>query len=355
MGLPFAGPVARPRPLVYQPPCMKTCLYRPWTVRPSLFFAFVLGALACLSVSCHKNEAVPTEVIRIETHANGFLNRVLFLNDTFGYAVGGERYAGHDIVSTQDGGRTWQLVEQRGGDYKALYGLGFDGQKVIAIGYEGRMYEEDERGGDWHYKPSHWWALLQDIAFPTPGEAILVTGEGYHGGKILSWDRATDVVRLIDSFAFELDAVAFPSPTVGYASGYGAALKTTDGGRTWQLMNVKGDYFKAIYCIDEHEIWMAGFNGSILHSTDGGVTWEKRRNGNSPLNPSYRFRSIVFRDARSGYISGDDGLLLKTDDGGSSWQKVKPFTKEDLRCVTLKPDGSVWLAGSGGSLFALKN
>jgi photosystem II stability/assembly factor-like uncharacterized protein len=100
--------------------------------------------------------------------------------------------------------------------------------------------------------------------------------------------------------------------------------------------------------MDAENIWAVGYNGSIIHTSDGGKHWGKQRNGDNPLISKFRFRDVVFRNLNIGYAVGDKGLIVKTTDGGLHWYLFKEVTNEDLKCITVKPDGSLWMGGSNG-------
>lgn len=313
-------------------------------------------ALSCLLFfSCKKDVLEPRLVQQITVPAKDDLNRILFVNDTLGYIVGGDKYYTTDLLMTTDGGTTWDRFDGGWEGNKAVYGLAVNGAGICAVGYEGKLYFKNDSGpGGWQRVQTPLWEVwMQSVAFPEPDKGFIVTGEGYRAGRIYRTDHNGNI-SLADTFEYQLSDIQFVNAQTGYICGYGAVMKTIDGGATWQLQNIQGDFFKSISCVSTEEVWVVGYNGTIIHTADGGAHWERQRNGDNPLLKKYRLRSVVFRDGNTGYAAGDKGLLLKTKDGGEHWVEIQHFTDKDLKCVTLHPDGSLWLAGAKGTLFHIR-
>lgn len=303
--------------------------------------------LCFLSFSCKKDMLYLQQTDEIKTGAKSDINGILFINDSVGYIVGGEKYDSTLLMRTNDGGKTWTRFKDLDEHPKGVYGIAFDGNKVIAGGYEGRSYFPVGYTADWVTKQMPNWDWIQNMTFAAPNKGFLVTGEGYAVGRIYKFDTAFNV-QLIDSFAYQLSDIAFATEQIGYACGYGAVLKTVDGGSSWQLQDIRGDFYKGISVMDAENIWAVGYNGSIIHTSDGGKHWEKQRNGDNPLIAKYRFRDVIFKNQDIGYAVGDKGIMLKTTDGGMHWSLFKEFTDRDLKCITMKHDGSLWIGGSDG-------
>jgi photosystem II stability/assembly factor-like uncharacterized protein len=50
---------------------------------------------------------------------------------------------------------------------------------------------------------------------------------------------------------------------------------------------------------------------------------------------------------------GEKGLVIYTDDGGEHWSEYDSFTKENLRFISVCPDGKLIVGGEAGALFRL--
>ncbi|WP_118952690.1 WD40/YVTN/BNR-like repeat-containing protein [Taibaiella helva] len=321
-------------------------------MKPDYRLFFLL--LCLIFCACKKDLLVPSGTQQLTTNTEDDLNHILFINDTLGFIAGGEKYFSSVLLRTTDGGNSWQPFTFTGPDSKAVYGLATNGKDIYGVGYDGKIYRCSKEGNDWQLIQSPAWEWFQRIAFNGPDQGFIVSGEGYRAGRIFKIDTAANL-SLVDTFAFQLSDIRFAGSQTGYACGYGAVLKTTDGGSSWQLQDIRGDFFRELACIDPDQVWAVGYNGTIIHTADGGRSWKKQRNGDNPLLKKYRLRSVCFRDSHTGYAAGDNGLLLKTKDGGEHWSEFERFTDKDIKCMTLGPDGSLWLAGGGGILFHIRD
>jgi len=98
----------------------------------------------------------------------------------------------------------------------------------------------------------------------------------------------------------------------------GLALKTTDGGESWQRVTILNKIFKDVFFVGEKG-WIVGEMGLVLHTDDGGKSWKKQIS-----NVGTSLMSVFFVDADKGITVGADGTMLRTEDGGVSWEVI-PF------------------------------
>lgn len=322
-------------------------------MNPAIRVLFLTLSFFLLLLSCKKDVIEPSATEQISVPTTNDLNRILFVNDSTGYIAGGDKYNSTELLITSDGGKTWgrYFPDQNGN--KAVYGLCAFGTRVYAVGYDGKFYSKTPQDPDWQMKQTNYWEWFQSVTFTGPNTGFIVSGEGYRAGRIYRTD-AEGTLSLVDSFEFQLTDIQFINEQVGYISGYGSVLKTEDGGSSWTLQDIKGDFFKSISCVGQEHVWSVGYNGTIIHTGDGGIHWERQRNGDNPLIKKYRLRAVRFKDIHTGYAAGDKGLLLKTADGGEHWSEFKRLTDSDLKCITLHPDGSIWVAGAGGTVFHIR-
>lgn len=105
--------------------------------------------------------------------------------------------------------------------------------------------------------------------------------------------------------------------------------RTTDGGLTWNLNQVKRfeeAEFRSLYAFDAQRAVVAnsGSPAHILMTTDGGKNWKSVYTN---THADAFFDGIDFWNDKEGMIYGDplDGkmLLLRTTDGGRTWKEIK--------------------------------
>ena len=318
---------------------------------PFRYFSLFIIVVFVIS-SCKKDVLTPASSNKIEVATTASLNKITFVNERTGYIVGGIRYEQADLLMTQDGGATWKVFNITDADGKEVYGLARFNERTYAAGFDGKIFVKSAPEAEWRYVQSNWWEWFQDIQFVTANKGFVVAGINYRNGRIFQVDSLGNINK-VDSFDFELTALQFADNLTGYSCGFGAVLKTTNGGDEWLQQNLKGDYFKAISCVDALNVWIVGYNGTIVHTADGGENWQKQRNGDNPTLKKYRLRAVHFKDIHTGYAAGDKGLVLKTTDGGEHWSEFSHFTDNDLHGLTFHPDGSMWVVGDNGSIFRI--
>jgi photosystem II stability/assembly factor-like uncharacterized protein len=78
------------------------------------------------------------------------------------------------------------------------------------------------------------------------------------------------------------------------------------------------------------------------------------RTGSNLSLPNYQLWDLLFVSAQKGYAVGEKGLVIYTDDGGEHWMEFAPFTRNNLRFISLCPDGKLLVGGENGCLYRLE-
>lgn len=117
---------------------------------------------------------------------------------------------------------------------------------------------------------------------------------------------------------------------VVWASGSrGTVLKTINGGKSWQVLQVR-DFedkdFRDIVAFDEKQAFIinAGSPAYVLKTADGGETWQVTYQDTS----AHAFlNDIGFFGEKIGFVFGDPDpngnfTLLKSEDGGNTWVNI---------------------------------
>ena len=116
---------------------------------------------------------------------------------------------------------------------------------------------------------------------------------------------------------YNLNAIDFPSNTVGYIVGDSTTiLKTTDGGITWQEVNHSGLFnsnfsheIVDIDFVDEVTGFIAILNDNegVYKTSDGGLTWTPAANNMSNMC----YKSSVYANSGDDYFVGGAGCFQK--------------------------------------------
>lgn len=152
-----------------------------------------------------------------------------------------------------------------------------------------------------------------------------------------------------------LRGVSAVSQRVAWASGAGSTvLRTTDGGKTWQKLNVTSDAldFRDIDAIDDKTAYALSIgNGPasrIYKTTDAGATWTMQFKSE---DEKAFLDAMSFWDANNGVVFGDsiDGqfYILMTSNGGQTWSRVSTARLPPA----LQGEGAFAASGTNIALF----
>lgn len=152
-----------------------------------------------------------------------------------------------------------------------------------------------------------------------------------------------------------------------WASGTkGTVIRTTDGGMTWNAVQVPGSEnldFRDIHAFDMNSavIISAGSPAKVFRTDDDGSTWTETYSNTSE---GIFFNSLDFWDELNGIAVGDpiEGVfqIIKTTDGGRTWEQIPannipPAVTREAHfaasgtCVVVLGDGNAWFGTGGGA------
>jgi photosystem II stability/assembly factor-like uncharacterized protein len=91
---------------------------------------------------------------------------------------------------------------------------------------------------------------------------------------------------------------------------------------------VSENNFRGLWVVDENVVWASGTKGTIIKTTNGGKSWQ-----NLPIKgfEDKDFRDIVAFDEKRAFVinAGSPAYILKTTDGGNNWQIVYQDTSKN--------------------------
>ena len=137
------------------------------------------------------------------------------------------------------------------------------------------------------------------------------TDEAISAGVCFAIDRST---RRILVFRGSTDA---GSPA--------EAAYSDDAGATWTTANIGADNgefvssSKAVYAINQNNIWAGTDSGRIYFSGNGGVSWTVQEDQGIH---SAAWNWVHFMDDRNGFAGGAGDIVAITTDGGDVWSQV---------------------------------
>jgi photosystem II stability/assembly factor-like uncharacterized protein len=153
-----------------------------------------------------------------------------------------------------------------------------------------------------------------------------------------------------------LTSVSFIDANTGWAVGHwGAILKTTDGGETWQLQRLAATEDRplfGVHFVDANHGVAVGLWSLILVTDDGGKTWTKKE----PVLPNGKKSDLnlfgIFSNSNGDiFATAEKGQLLVSKDKGSTWETIETGYKGSFWCGVALPDGVLLVGGLRGTLM----
>lgn len=324
-------------------------------LNPGSLFLYLLGIIVSLQfISCQKKSIQPISVELLEMNTNLDLEKILFIDDSVGYVVGGNRFTESGIWFTTDGGQHWQMAAGPAlATGKKIYAIDQFQNNPYAAGLDGKLYFSlNDSINYWYFHQIQAWKIIKGMSITASDAIYLAYGVAFQNGGILKVDTEGQILQH-NTFGFELSAIHFINSEIGYACGYGAILKTENAGEDWKHLNIIGDFFKAIASPDPQNIWVVGYEGSIVHSKNAGDKWEKQRNGNSLFQEKWHLNAVSFVNINEGYAVGEKGLIIQTLNGGKSWNVIQQPYRYNLHGLYIK-NNVLWATGTEGTLLKVQ-
>jgi photosystem II stability/assembly factor-like uncharacterized protein len=270
-----------------------------------------------------------------------------FINPDTGWACGGSGA----IIKTTNGGDDWTISETPINNL-LLKIHSYNGQVVIATGYDGLILRSSDGGETFEQVPS-------GVGSGTDlwGVQVLNDTLGWVCGMNQTLLKTTDAgetwQQIFPSLNQHYWSLDFLSELYGMiACGGGLVLKTTDGGISWQQYQA-GDT-RALYTvdiIDSLHIAAAGAGGKNVYSSDGGVTWVT----NPDLPAIQGTNWIEFIDRDTGYSVQDVWQMRKTTNRGQNWFNPNTTNLGGEWQVELIIDGTGYSCGDALSIYKRTN
>jgi photosystem II stability/assembly factor-like uncharacterized protein len=216
-----------------------------------------------------------------------FYNSLSFKSKEEGIIAGGTRLR---IGVTQDGGRHWKNFSfSRFAN--AFYSTAINDGDMYVVGASKYIFRSPNIGTSWE---------VFDVS---------TLGKNKYA---LRYPKFYKIKFAPDGFGL----------IVGENDGDPLVLKTTNNGRSWQLVHTEGLQEEGVVSdltlLEGQVARIVTSKGDIYESTDRAETWSIIHKGekNESLN------SIAFKNKQEGYVSGLNSLLLKTTDGGNNWERI---------------------------------
>jgi photosystem II stability/assembly factor-like uncharacterized protein len=225
-----------------------------------------------------------------------------------------------------------------------------------AVGHDAVILHSDDAGESWHKQLDGWQTGAISLAAAQSRMAQL---EAEPDPDMMAVDMAD--MALVEAEREQevgpnrpfLD-VWFRDEHFGIAIGaFNYFFVTEDGGKTWQdrslsLPNPDTLHLYSIHAIATNTLLIAGEFGLLLRSTDGGASWQ-------PLDLGYEGTLFTVSGINGhAWVAGLRGNAFYSADAGSSWQHIPLGTEATiLEACSLSADEAVF-GGLGGTVVRVR-
>lgn len=317
----------------------------------------ILLATPLLVAACCKEATLSLPTFReLPSPVADDFSSIWMLDTLRGVAVGGKAWERGFIVSTADGGLTWRtdtLLQRK------MECVRFDrtGQGYVC-GQDFALYRPPD-GDSWAaWRVNYQWNRACWLLDGQRG--AMVAGGAYRFGEIFAFGPTA--FWQLDTFQKTenvLSDVTFSDSTTAHAVGLGWVLRSDDAGRTWQRLDITGDFFRSVHFPAPHTGYICGSSGTILKTLDGGRSWQEIRKGGSLGKRNQPLRALWFVSPDTGFVVGDGGLFWMTENGGVTWAQVEQAPADaDFTSVFALADSAShhrgWAVAANGRIFGFE-
>ncbi len=305
--------------------------------------------------SCTKESISPDyKVIKINTEAE--IHNIFFNDSLSGYAVGGIKNESGYIFKTDDGGALWKEIFHSDTNLNDIYFL--TSEYGFACGDDILLLRTLDSGNNWE-KVTYGWnppeayiTPLKRIEFADDKNGYLTGGAFFSKGLVFRTENGGFWWEP-EHFDNEMSASYFSEKKTGLFGGYGLITKTTDGAKTFQPVDIKGDFYTSFCFLTKETGFACGYNGGIYKTTDGGDNWKTVFQPNNLNLNRIHLNDITFTNTEKGIAVGNEGVILISNDSGDTWEKADKFTNNKLFSVTKRFDDYVWITSENGNIYQL--
>lgn len=228
--------------------------------------------------------------------------------------------AGGGVLKSTNDGASFEAVNN-GLDALSITAMAMDPRDadVVYVSTLSDVYKTTDGGASWHKTNGP--AGVVTFAMDPSNPEVIYSGSSPNGGVNkttnggLTWAAASTGIGVPAVFAL---AVKPDEPNVVFAgtAGFGS-FRSTDGGKTWQPLNIDSTVWSFLVDPLHNDVVYAGSNGAgVYASKDGGVSFVKV--GAPDVG-------VVLSLARSGpylYAGTATGGVSVSSDGGTTWRNT---------------------------------
>jgi len=330
-----------------------------WSTKHAVSFVMDVVLLVAVAVSAEWTEN-DSDLKTLRTDSLWFYD-LTFSSATTGWATaidesgydGGDLITVGQIYKTVNGGKNWELQPMICtciNGYKVPHSISFVDENHGWILHEDTLHHTVDGGATWT-RVEAFTGTFSDIYFLTEKKGIAC----YNKQLFFTEDAGATweiTVSEEDGYFTGLMDIHFADTLTGWivGGGYtmdgGAILKTTDGGRSWELIH--GLEYRAIWGIDSQHVVAAGgeiWVGEVIYTSFDGITTGIHTNVDPVLT------DVAFIDSGNGVVTGRQvGHVFQTADGGRTWEACE-ISSQDYFVATSVYGNTMYVISLTGKIF----
>jgi len=272
---------------------------------------------------------------------HGFINKIKFINEKEGYAVGGKylfglaKYSKGLILKTVDAGNTWAVVDSSENHNSNFIDIVFQDKKpydILAVDQNGENYFYRPTNRSWSkidnysgYKINYNGVSYSKNRCYLVGQISSNIGRDYYSLPLLVYTTnlheagygvySNNRFNVVTKYG--ISDIKFINNETGWVvGGEGTLLKTVDAGENWENYKIFSFDIKYLACPSINIVFATGEN-KLVSSVDGGKNWKVIQ---SPK--LIDISGIHFINEKEGFILRNDRKTLRTIDGGDNWTEI---------------------------------
>jgi photosystem II stability/assembly factor-like uncharacterized protein len=261
------------------------------------------------------------------------------------------------ILETRNFGVTWQ-VKRNDFDNSINCMLFTDSLTGYAADRDLLIYKTTDGGISWNPFYANSWPLsvnrhLRDIWFINDSTGFVCGGKNLGNGVLFTTGNSGSFWGFRE-YNHEYRTLCFNSDMTGIMAGHGSVMRTTNGGISFESVNMTGYYFTASAVDKNGRFVLSDFNGHIFRSADEGQTWTEIRKGSGWGREKGRINCMDVSSSGIIACAGPDGFLTWSTDNGNSWEERNSFGNTEIYQVIFINEKEALFTGAGGGLFKVK-
>lgn len=276
-----------------------------------------IGFVTCYDGSILKTTNCGEEWVEIDIDNTLPLYDISFINETIGFAVGGDASCGGNgcsppgsiILKTSDGGNTWTKQEIYSADSE-LQVIEFASEtKGFAIGLGTNLVTYDS-GNTWEIYLTNFGGYIYELQFVNENIGFL---SGIKGILFKTLDGGESWTDISLDISYQLYTVAFINSAIGYIGSYKDLMKTTDGGLSWNFVANSPSGVTSIYNSQEDELVVFGgreYSDGNCKVWDSKINFLANGSWQGDSRVSYSIPPFQLNNNKYFAINGDDELLV---------------------------------------------